>query len=59
MMVAAHQHDLDAARRCGLRTAYIERPHEFGPNCPNTDRPDPANTHVATGLIDLATQLGC
>ena len=59
MMVAAHQNDLDAARGCGLQTAYIERPQEFGPNCPNTDRPDPANTHVATGLIDLATQLGC
>ena len=59
MMVAAHQNDLDAARGCGLQTAYIERPREFGPNCPNTDRCDPANTHVASSLIDLATQLGC
>jgi 2-haloacid dehalogenase len=28
MMVAAHLHDLVAARKCGLRTAYIERPLE-------------------------------
>ncbi len=59
MMVAAHQDDLDAARGCGLQTAYIERPQEFGPNCPDLDRPDPANTRFATSLIDLATQLGC
>ena len=30
MLVAAHQDDLAAARACGLRTAYIERPHELG-----------------------------
>jgi len=59
MMVAAHQDDLDAARGCGLQTAYVERPQEFGPNCPDLDRPDPANTRFATSLIDLATQLGC
>ena len=59
MMVAAHQDDLDAARGCGLQTAYVERPQEFGPNCPNSDRHDPANTRFATSLIDLATQLDC
>lgn len=59
MMVAAHQDDLDAARGCGLQTAYIERPREFGPNCLNPDRPDPANTRFATSLIELAEQLGC
>ena len=30
MMVAAHQDDLAAARACGLQTAYVERPLEFG-----------------------------
>lgn len=30
MLVAAHHDDLAAARQCGLRTAYIERPAEFG-----------------------------
>lgn len=31
MMVAAHPSDLSAAAGCGLRTAYIHRPREFGP----------------------------
>lgn len=30
MLVAAHHDDLQAASDCGLRTAYIERPAEFG-----------------------------
>ncbi len=29
MLVAAHHDDLQAARECGLKTAYIERPWEF------------------------------
>jgi 2-haloacid dehalogenase len=32
MMVAAHNSDLAAARRCGLQTAFIQRPTEHGPN---------------------------
>lgn len=59
LMVAAHQSDLTAARACGLQTAYVERPLEWGPNRANTDRPDPANGYFATSLTDLATQLGC
>ena len=31
MMVAAHPSDLAAAAHVGLRTAFIERPNEFGP----------------------------
>ena|SRR5579871_5158370 len=30
-MVAAHSDDLVAARRCGLRTAFVLRPLEYGP----------------------------
>jgi 2-haloacid dehalogenase len=30
MMVAAHPNDLAAAAACGLRTAYIARPEEYG-----------------------------
>jgi 2-haloacid dehalogenase len=30
-LVAAHNNDLAAARRCGLRTAFVFRPHESGP----------------------------
>jgi len=31
-MVAAHNGDLAAARACGLRTAFVPRPTEHGPN---------------------------
>ncbi|WP_312304587.1 haloacid dehalogenase type II [Pulveribacter sp.] len=29
-LVACHHSDLAAARACGLATAYVERPHEYG-----------------------------
>lgn len=32
MMVAAHNDDLQAAQDCGLKTAFIARPHEYGPD---------------------------
>jgi 2-haloacid dehalogenase len=59
MLVAAHQDDLAAARDCGLRTAYIERPLEFGAKRPKDVSADAANTFHARGLVDLAEQLGC
>lgn len=31
MMVAAHNHDLKAAQRLGLKTAFVARPTEYGP----------------------------
>ena len=31
MMVAAHKNDLFAAKKCGLATAFVHRPLEFGP----------------------------
>lgn len=59
MLVAAHQDDLAAARACGLQTAYIERPAEFGAAQPKDVSPDPANTRHAKDLLALAEQLGC
>lgn len=59
MLVAAHQDDLAAARACGLQTAYIERPTEFGAAQPKDISPDCANTLHAKDLLDLAEQLGC
>lgn len=59
MLVAAHQDDLAAARACGLRTAYIERPLEFGAKHPKDVSPDAANTFHAKSLLHLAEQLGC
>jgi 2-haloacid dehalogenase len=59
MLVAAHQDDLAAARLCGLQTAYIERPAEFGLNNPKDVSPQPANTLHARDFLALADQLGC
>ncbi|MCP5313379.1 MAG: haloacid dehalogenase type II [Chromatiaceae bacterium] len=58
MMVAAHQDDLDAARACGLQTAYIERPMEFGPRRHKELSGSDRNTLHATGLLALADALG-
>jgi 2-haloacid dehalogenase len=59
MMVAAHHDDLAAARACGLQTAYIERPLEFGAAQPKDVSPVASNTLHARDLLHLADQLGC
>ncbi len=59
MMVAAHHDDLAAARACGLQTAYVERPMEFGAAHPKDVSPQPGNTWHARNLLHLADQLGC
>jgi 2-haloacid dehalogenase len=58
MLVAAHQDDLAAARACGLQTAYIERPLEFGPQGKDVS-PNSLKTLHARDLSDLAILLGC
>lgn len=58
-LVAAHHSDLAAARTCGLNTAFIARPMEYG------GRPAPDAKlkqdweWSAQSLVDLADQLGC
>ncbi len=59
MLVAAHHDDLAGARACGLRTAYIERPAEFGPGVPKDIAPDPQDTLHARDIGHLADLLGC
>ena len=59
MLVAAHQDDLAAARSCGLQTAYIERPLEFGNNHPKDVSPHASNIYHAVNFLELAVQLGC
>jgi len=59
MLVAAHHEDLDAARACGLRTAYVERPHEFGHRVAKDVSPNPQNTFHAKDIGHLADLLGC
>ena len=63
MMVAAHLGDLNAAKRVGLRTAFVVRPLEFGPTGQSPDgkadlRPDAAVDLSAKDFNDLAMQLG-
>lgn len=58
MMVAAHQDDLEAARACGLKTAYIERPLEFGRTRSNDVSDTGANTYHAQDIRALAVMLG-
>ena len=59
MLAAAHDDDLEAARACGLRTAYIERPFEFGAGQPKDVSPQPGNNFHATNIGALADLLGC
>lgn len=57
LMVAAHPNDLRSARENGLRTAYVLRPLEFGPEG-DAEPPDPAFDIVAGDFIELAERLG-
>ena len=59
MLVAAHHDDLAAARACGLQTAYIERPLEFGAANPKDVSPQQDNLYHAKDFHALADQLGC
>jgi 2-haloacid dehalogenase len=59
MMVATHQSDLDAARSCGLYTAFIERPLEWGDPSLTDDSGSADNDVHARDILDLASQLGC
>jgi 2-haloacid dehalogenase len=59
MLAAAHHDDLAAARTCGLRTGYIERPNEFGPARLKDVSPHPDNTLHARDIGALADLLGC
>jgi len=57
MMVAAHKDDLHAAQSCGLRTAFVRRPLEFGPSA-HPDLKDEAAFNInADDFSDLARQL--
>ena len=59
MLVAAHHDDLAAARSCGLQTAYIERPAEFGTQALKDVSPRAGNDYHAVDFNALADQLGC
>ena len=58
MMVAAHNDDLHAAASCGLQTAFIPRPAEYGPEQTTDLAPSGNWTIVARDVEHLAAQLG-
>jgi 2-haloacid dehalogenase len=58
LMVAAHNNDLVAAARCGLRTAFVARPIEYGPAQTTDLRAEHAFDVVARDFVDLAEKLG-
>jgi 2-haloacid dehalogenase len=59
MLVAAHKDDLVAAHACGLQTAFIERPLEFGKNHQRDDlHVEQFTNYHAKDFLDLARQLG-
>jgi len=58
VLVAAHHDDLAGARACGLQTAYIERPLEFGPAQLKDVSPRPENGLHCSSLVQLAQVLG-
>jgi len=57
MMVAAHKEDLHAARACGLKTAYVPRPREYGPTVKVDVSRVPAFDMHARDFHHLARQL--
>jgi 2-haloacid dehalogenase len=57
MMVAAHQGDLLAAGKVGLKSAFVPRPMERGPGRTPDATPDPSFTVVANDFMDLADKL--
>ncbi len=57
MMVAAHLSDLRAAKEVGLRTAFVTRPLEYGPDEQPDLEPDASVDLTAVDFNDLDFQL--
>jgi 2-haloacid dehalogenase len=56
MMVAAHSRDLAAAASCGLRTAHVARPDEYGPGIGERAPTVPVDV-ASSSLLELADKL--
>lgn len=59
MMVAAHNSDLVAARDLGLKTAFIARPTEYGPEQSVDFKAEHDYDVIAESMEGVADQLGC
>jgi 2-haloacid dehalogenase len=57
MMVAAHNDDLQAAAKQGMRTAFILRPTEYGPQQTTNLRADTDIDVAVTSVVELADRL--
>ena len=57
MMVAAHLYDLHAAKAEGLQTAFVVRPHEYGPGQAPDLTPDASVDLTVRDLNELADRL--
>ena len=57
MMVAAHSNDLAAAAQCGLRTAHVARPDEYGAGTGEIAPTVPVDV-AGKDLIEVAEKLG-
>ncbi len=58
MMVACHKYDLHAAKAFGMKTAFVARPFEFGPDGLPDCAPEAGFDLNARDFLDLADQLG-
>ena len=59
MMVAAHNHDLRAAQKLGLKTAFVARPTEYGPLQKHDFEARGDWDIVAGDFGGIADRLGC
>jgi 2-haloacid dehalogenase len=57
-MVAAHNGDLAAARKCGMWTAFVPRPTEHGPNQTTDLSAEQDWDVIAAGFNELADKVG-
>lgn len=53
LMVACHNFDLNAAQDAGMRTAFVRRPDEWGPEGPPDPMPNRAYDHIVDGFDEL------
>jgi 2-haloacid dehalogenase len=59
LLVACHEWDITGATNAGLRTAFLERPREKGPDRAADRAADTPADLAVRGVDELATALGC
>lgn len=57
LMVSCHNFDLNSARSCGFKTAFIHRPAEWGPEDPPDPIPHNDNDIIVNDFYELAERL--